>query len=826
MSKSRICVARSPWLLFPLALSLTNCGKPSSSGTVDAGGVDDEFTLDSEPDAATNSPPSDVPERADAGADSVDGGAGGVNSDENTDAHTASNQSSNTSTLGETSAPGGESTNSDGANSDASSSDTSTTPAGTHQGASSESVETATTATSANGSDPSASETSDPSETTEPPSPDGHAVLPDDGRSSAGKLLLEVTTANLNATPGRTNRLFISVGNYSAVDVDGVSVVFTVPEGMQFNGVGDAAPDASCWSNNCASGVQATWNIGTLGAGQTRTIEVNALVSTTAGLEEGDRIAAHVVVNAPGQSTLLVDKSLPVRLDAPEMELALTSETDPVLPGQTTVFNVDVGQIGEVPLTDAVLTLALPATMTPSGVIADGGVFEDGVVTWPLGEVGIGEAVKRTIAVHVADTAIPGNVYNPSAKLAFSTDAARTETSQLPISVIQERDPLTLKVSASQAPGGPSGTLRYFATVTNTGQRPIDGATLWFRQPDETAHNGVSAAVPDQSCWSNQCVQGVESVWSVGEILPGETRLFEVTPTVDAGIIDGRLVTNYFSLFPAEGGYTRASFSVPVNAKAEAELHLVANTLPVLPGGSYTYTAYVGQIGLAPLNHTQLTLTLPEGAQVDSISDDGVQVGNLVTWDVGTVGVAAATRRSVQVTVGDDVVPATVLEARSELFFDGGHAIDAFAEELVPVVEVLPPLTLSMQLLPEGEVSAPDMPVAVPSERLLVRTTVTNNSARAIDAVEMEFRVPSLLGFNGVSDATPDAACWSNQCVATVEAVFPLGTLSAGQSLVVDANTTVVANALSGSLIAIAPRLYAPAVTQHTIVHQVLPVSN
>lgn len=820
MPNANVRIARSSWLLFPLVVGLTSCGKSTSPDAIDAGGVDETESSDTDSDAATNTPPNHGSEPGDAGA--TDGGAGVTDSEASTDDRTATSERGDASSSdGETSAPGSGSTSNHSAASTASTQDGSDlrTPEATDIGTSGDTSDLATSGL--------ASDTGDQtSGATGPTPPTEHAVLPDDGRSLAGKLLLEVTTANLNAIPGRTNRLFISVGNYSSADVDSVSVVFTVPEGMQFNGVGDAAPDASCWSNSCVSGVEATWNLGTLGAGQTRTIEVNALVSTTAGLEEGDRIAAHVVVNAPGQSTLLVDKSLPVRLDPPEMELALTSETDPVIPGQTTVLNVDVGQIGEVPLTGAVLTLALPPTMTPSGDIGDDGTFEGGVITWPLGEVDIGQAVKRSIAVQVADAATPGNVYNPSAKLMFTTDAARTETSQLPISVIEERDPLTLKVSASQAPGAESGMLRYFATVTNTGKRPVDGATLWFRQPDETAHNGVGAAVPDQSCWSNLCTHGVESVWSVGEVLPGETRLFEVTPTIDAGIVDGRLVTNYFSLFPAQGGYTRASFSVPVNAKAEAELYLVADTLPVLPGGSYTYTAYVGQVGLAPLSHTRLTLTLPEGVEATAISDGGTQAGSVVSWDVGTVGVAGATRRSVEVTVAEDLEPATVLEARSELFFDGGDAIDAFAEELVPVVEVLPPLSLSMQLLPEGEVSAPELPVAVANDRLLVRTTVTNNSARAIDAVEMEFRVPSLLAFNGVSDATPDASCWSNQCVATVEAVFPLGTLSAGQSLVVDANTTVAAGALSGSLIAIAPRLYAPAVTQHTIVQQVLPVEN
>src|SRR5690606_37319986 len=118
---------------------------------------------------------------------------------------------------------------------------------------------------------------------------------------------------------------------------------------------------------------------------------------------------------------------------------------------------------------------------------------------------------------------------------------------QLPISVVEEHAPLTLKVAAEQAPGSASGRLRYFATVSNTGLRTVPATSLWFRQPVESASNGVADAVPDQSCYLNGCSSGVEAIWPLGDVQPGETLFFEVNPAIHATVTDGSLVSTYFA---------------------------------------------------------------------------------------------------------------------------------------------------------------------------------------------------------------------------------------------------------------------------------------
>jgi hypothetical protein len=98
----------------------------------------------------------------------------------------------------------------------------------------------------------------------------------------AAPALAVTLTAAPNPTTHGTRLLYtLGITNNSARPVDGVSVLFPVPQNLQFNGVSDALPAGSCYNSNCAANVEAAWTLGTLAAGITKTITVNALVAST-----------------------------------------------------------------------------------------------------------------------------------------------------------------------------------------------------------------------------------------------------------------------------------------------------------------------------------------------------------------------------------------------------------------------------------------------------------------------------------------------------------------------------------------------------------------
>ena len=107
----------------------------------------------------------------------------------------------------------------------------------------------------------------------------------------------------------------ITVSNVTAGPMSGVVVRYAVPIGQQFLGSSDSNPNAGgCGVNNnlCTAGEEASWSLGTLAAGASTTIQVNALV--VAGTAAGTLLRTPVAVTATGlgdtisvEATVVVD---------------------------------------------------------------------------------------------------------------------------------------------------------------------------------------------------------------------------------------------------------------------------------------------------------------------------------------------------------------------------------------------------------------------------------------------------------------------------------------------------------------------------------------
>ena len=88
----------------------------------------------------------------------------------------------------------------------------------------------------------------------------------------------------------------ITVTNTFLLQVDAVSVVFSVPTGLSFGRTADAEPNAAGCGFTCIPGVQATFSLGTMASGATQTITIDATVA--AGLNSGTLISVPVRVTA------------------------------------------------------------------------------------------------------------------------------------------------------------------------------------------------------------------------------------------------------------------------------------------------------------------------------------------------------------------------------------------------------------------------------------------------------------------------------------------------------------------------------------------------
>ena len=127
-----------------------------------------------------------------------------------------------------------------------------------------------------------------------------------------------VTTHPNIVAPGERFLYHITVSNVSGAAINGTRVVYTVPAGITFDGLADADPDGaagitmSCM--RCVEGDEVQWTRSTLEAGESWTIQINALVLDT--VVSGTDITASVEVSATGiTGPLNITKTIELKIN-------------------------------------------------------------------------------------------------------------------------------------------------------------------------------------------------------------------------------------------------------------------------------------------------------------------------------------------------------------------------------------------------------------------------------------------------------------------------------------------------------------------------------
>jgi hypothetical protein len=591
----------------------------------------------------------------------------------------------------------------------------------------------------------------------------------------------------------------MTVGNVSTVAVAGVTVTWLLPVGLQFNYINDTEPDTTGYcagSTICAANGQATWSLGTLTAGSSRTIVVNTQVLTTVG--DGDTIAASFKLNATGINSQTFAKTVHVYAES-SAQLATGTAINPATPGQRITLDLDVGQIGTNAITGAVLQATVAPGLTVSS-ISDGGTQPTpGTVSWPIGGLGVGSALHRTIDLTIDGNVPAGAILTTRATLTYDGGLAVDGAADYAIRVVSATPFLSLDVANAGSPVVAGSTSAYTVTVSNLSTRSVDGVTLLLRVPTGLQFNYINDAQPNTSGYcagSTVCAANTEAFWTLGTIAAGDSLRITINPQILASAVgNGNLIRAMFAVSGTSVDQVDAVKTVQVYNSPGAQLALGSTASPVTNTQAFTYSVDVGQIGLNTLTNAELKVWLPPGLTVGAISNGGSQgASGEIDWSIGSISVGADLRVTVDVTGNGSAPPGTFLDARAALTYDGGAEIDALTDYIIPVIAAQQTMTLS--------VSAPSP--ATPGNRLLYTATVTNTAARSVDSVQLFLRVPVGLQFNYINDADPDTTGYcsgSTVCSAGTEAFWSLGTMAAGASQIITINAQVLTSLLGGSLI-------------------------
>jgi uncharacterized repeat protein (TIGR01451 family) len=633
----------------------------------------------------------------------------------------------------------------------------------------------------------------------------------------AGALTFDVSTDVDPVAPGGRVRYSIKVGNVSTHAVDAVTVSLLLPVGLQFHYANDSEPNTSCANQYvCNANTQATWALGTLSAGQSRTISVNGQVLQDVG--NGESITTSFKLTATAFNTVSFTKTVQVSSQA-SSQLATGTATYPLTAGQRFTLDIDLGQLGMTALSTTTLETTLAPGLTVAS-ISDGGTqaTPTSPVAWTIGTVGVGLAVHRQLDVTV-DANVPGGaLLKARSVLKYDGGLAVDAASEYVVAVVAAAPPVSVAVAATTNPVVPGARVGYRVTISNLGTRAIDGLTLFFPVPAGLSFHYANDAQPNASCANSYvCTADLETFWTVGTVAAGATATYDVSATVvDSEVGNGNLIRTSFMLTGTTIPELEVVKTVQVFDSPRAQLTFTATANPITSAQAFTYDLDIGQIGATPLASTELRARLPAGLTVGTISDGGSQsASGDIVWTIGAVAVGTTLRRTIAVTGDGSAAAGTILKASASLTYDGGAAVDNLVGYNVPVIAAAQLVTLSVSASPNP---------AVPGSRDLYTATITNTSARAIDGVGLYLRVPDGIQFHYANDSDPDTSCANAYvCVPGLEAFWTLGTLAAGASQMVTVNAEVLSTLVSGSLVPTSFWLYYTGQVDATFVDFVVP---
>ena len=609
----------------------------------------------------------------------------------------------------------------------------------------------------------------------------GSTTITEVDGGEALSLGLEVTRDP--ALPGEQLGLEATITNRDVSAHTGVTVLLRLPQGLEdFNRVLVTGPYSSgaCTqlgaSGTCSSGEFVSWSLGTLEAGQSRTLGLPPIV---AAIGDGSLIELRALAQGSGSDDRAAASRTIAVDSARTLELAIDEIHQPTTGTGSLDYVLHYGNAAaSTPATNA--TLRLPVPDGTSFVSAsDGGLLIGDAVEWSLGSLAPGDTGRRQVAL--APGSLPdGTLIEAEATLAADGAESRAGV----VSETDAAEALSLGLEIGPDPARPGESLHVEATITNRDVSARTSVTARLRLPQGIEDfNRVlvigpySSGACSQLGASGTCSSGEFVSWSLGTLEPGQSETVTLVSDVSA-LADGSLIE--FRADAASSGSddrAAASRTVGVDSARLIELAIDETTNPVAAGGPLGYALHwANRSGTQAVPNATLRLTLPPETSFISASDGGTLLGDTVVWSLGTIGAQGYGERSVALAVDAGLPDATLLFANATLEGDSERVVQPAITEvdgdeaLVVQIDIVEP----------------------PGDLRFLEATVHNMDVVARSGVWLQLRLSEgMLDFNRVDVSGPftSGSCSqlgaSGTCSAGEVIGWALGTIEAGGSATV-----------------------------------------
>lgn len=370
---------------------------------------------------------------------------------------------------------------------------------------------------------------------------DSSAMLPVSISEDRSQLQVDVSTTADPVNAGGNVRYQITIGNRALVPATNVNVVMRTPIGLSYRGRDDATPNASCFT--CSQGVEAAWALGSIPAGESRVIELNADVSPD--LQAGTIIQASVLASADtlGDTINVFDV---LAVDNRESSVViLSTPVDGYLAGDTVNLTADIGNVSTGFLEGVSLGVTLPPGATFISA-TDDGIHDASLneVNWDVNSVPVLSTAQRSVNFTLASDMLAGEVAPLSARVKHDGGPVVDASTAYRLNIVERASPLEVTVATDEGSATPGQRLRYTVTLKNNAFVPLNDVSVIYRVPAGLTFSGRDDVEPNASCFT--CNNGVEASWVYDSIPAGETRIIDINAQVSTDLQAGNILISPF----------------------------------------------------------------------------------------------------------------------------------------------------------------------------------------------------------------------------------------------------------------------------------------
>jgi len=343
--------------------------------------------------------------------------------------------------------------------------------------------------------------------------------------SSALPLSVDISTSANPIVAGKRAFYTLTVSNTSLSPIDSVTVLLRVPAGLSFYKNQNAEPDVVCRNSRCDPAEEALWSLGTLVAGESRTITVDTLAD--AALLSGNLISVPVRVTATGLGDDIDRLTTVVVNNSRSADFALSASTDPVSPNETFTYNLDVGNVDTSALTALQLRVSLPSGVTVADISDGGTEMSAGEIVWNVASLGVGSSLHREVTVTANAGLSAGRILRAHALLTHDSGLEIDDASGQAVTVLLSPPLLNVDVSTT-GPVVAGERMLYTLTLSNASLLPTSDVNVLLRLPAglslESGQRNVDPIATFEGCGSASCSGAATVNWNLGTLAAGESR--------------------------------------------------------------------------------------------------------------------------------------------------------------------------------------------------------------------------------------------------------------------------------------------------------------